>query len=104
MELDDLKDALDFVIRELKRQEFSELYERAGDGAAEAIVRTMASADQNEMSVREISDKITIKERTTAGVMGDLVTKGILTKTGRAVFKLRDPLFKIYLRWVLGLG
>lgn len=104
LELDDLDDALRFIIRELKRQEFSELYERASSGIAEAIVRAIASLDQHEVSVAQVSSKIKIDERRTAGGMGDLASMGVLVKVRTGVYKLHDPLFKIYLRWVLGLG
>jgi cold shock CspA family protein len=104
LEIDDLGEALSFIINELKRQEFSELYERAGKGIAEAIVRAMASFDKHEMSVAQVSSKIKINERTTALGMADLANMGVLTKVGHGIYKLRDPLFKIYLRWVLGSG
>ena len=102
--MDDLDDALTFIIKELKRQEFSELYERAGKGIAEPIVRAMASFDKHELSVAQVSDKIKTNEKNTALVMSDLAKKGILTKVGQGIYKLRDPLFKVYLRWVLGPG
>lgn len=99
----DLKRALDFIIRELKRQEFSGLYEQAKGELARKIVREMASGDQNRIKVIEMSKKLKIDIKRTRAVMGDLAKKGILIKVSHDVYKLHDPLFKIYLRWVLDL-
>lgn len=104
LEIDDLSDALAFIISELKRQEFSELYERAGKGIAEAIVRVMGSFDTHEMTLAQISSMIGHNEHTTAAGIGLLMKRGVVIKVRRSVFKLRDPLFKIYLRWVLNRG
>lgn len=104
LEMDDLNEALAFIISELKRQEFSELYERAGKGIAEAIVRAMASFGEHEISVAQVSSMIKINERATASTMGDLASRGVVIKIRPGIYKLRDPLFKVYLRWVLGPG
>lgn len=103
LELDDLQKALNFVITELKRQEFTEIYQRAKGGLAEPILRTMAIDDKYEFSVGEISKKIGSNERVTALEMGEFASLGLIHKLGGGKYKLRDPLFKIYLRWVLGL-
>lgn len=104
LELDDLQKAQKFIITELKRQEFAQLYERARSGLAEPILRTMAVSDKFEISVAEVFRRIGSKESITALEMGELASSGLLLRVGKGLYKLRDPLFKIYLRWVLGLG
>ena len=106
LEMDDLSEALDFIISELKRQKFSELYERAGSstGTAAVILRAMASFDTQEVSVPQLSRVLQMDERMIARVLGELANKDVVIKIRRGVYKPRDPLFKVYLRWVLGPG
>ena len=99
IEQSDLQLALNFIIKELKNQEFNDLYEKAGRGLSEAIIRFMAMSDSVEMSVNHISKMTGIKERTTALIMADLASSGILIKVKGKKYKIKDPLFRIYLRW-----
>lgn len=98
---DDLAMSLKFIIKELKRQEFTELHDRAGSGLAEPILRAMAHLSTNEFSVNEISNIIKSRESSTALVMGELASRGLLNKAGKGIYKFKDPLFKIYLKWTL---
>jgi hypothetical protein len=101
--MDDLDDALTFIIKELKRQEFSELYKRAGStsGLACSLVRSLASFEDHEVSVPQLAETLDMDERSVSAILGDLINKEVVIRVRRNVFKLRDPLFKVYLRWVL---
>lgn len=102
LEGNDLNRAIDFVINHLKRYEFNELYKKIESSKlSEAIIRAMAAPQINEISVSEVAKKLNRDERATALELGSLAEKGVMIKTGRGMYKLRDPLFNVYLRWIL---
>ncbi|MBU7048244.1 MAG: cold shock domain-containing protein [Theionarchaea archaeon] len=103
LELNDLSRARDFIIRELKRQEFSELHKRAGssNGKSETILKAMALCDDHEVSVSQLSSTCQMRETIVNRILTQLAQKGVVVEVNISVYKLRNPLFKIYLRWIL---
>lgn len=67
LDMDDLEQALNFIINELKRQEFTQLYKQASGGLAEPILRTVAGYDEHEISVAAVSRSIGSREQNCDG-------------------------------------
>ncbi|MBI5523638.1 MAG: cold shock domain-containing protein [Desulfarculus sp.] len=101
LENDDLDRAISFIVKELKRQEFDGLYDKASEDIQGLVLRTLAGIERTEISYEEVASQLNLKKRYVASVLGALLEKGLLIKADRGKFKIRSPLFKIYLRWVL---
>ncbi len=108
LDLTDLRRAQDYIVRELKRQEFAELYERAGEGRI--ILEVMAASEEAEISAQDVANRAGL-----SGHQGLMKVEGVITGSlmkreivvsgsRRGHYKIREPLFKIYLRWILNLG
>lgn len=103
LELNGLNRALNFIINQLKHQEFSELYEKTGINNApmEKILGIIANSDKYEISLSELSRELRMEQNVILKTLNKLEKK-ILIRS-RNTFNLCDPLFKIYLRCVLNL-
>lgn len=102
MGVGDFDRALNFIIRELKRQEFDNLYEMSKEGLGHSILQTVANMQHRLFTVSELAELLGEKESKVSGMVGNLVTKFVIVRDKANLFKLKDPLFKIYLRWVIG--
>jgi hypothetical protein len=108
IDLSDLRKAQDYIVQKLRSQEFEELHQRAGEGSA--ILEALAAAEDEELSTGDLA-----KRAGFVGQEGLLKVEGVLTGqlmqrelvirgSRRGFYRIREPLFKIYLRWILNLG
>ncbi|MBO8092418.1 MAG: cold shock domain-containing protein [Prosthecochloris sp.] len=98
----DFERAINFIIRELKRQEFDNLYGISKDGLGHTILYNISNNSKSVFTVAELADEIGESERKVAGFIGDLVSKEVVVRSKGNTFRLKDPLFRLYLRWVIG--
>lgn len=98
----DVAAARDFVVQNLKRQEFEGRLERLGGGVAAKILRVVAANDAGELPIEEIASRLGESRKRVAGTGGNLVRDGLVRRTSRG-YKIAEPLFWIYLQWVFGI-
>jgi cold shock CspA family protein len=98
----DFERAQNFIIRELKRQEFDNSYAIVRDGPSNELLRNIAYLKENSFTVEQLSKETGKPESQVSGIIGDLVRKEILLRSKPKYFRLKDPLFKVYLKWVIG--
>lgn len=94
----DVIEARDFVIQNLKKQEFEGRLDRIGGGLAGKIVRILAEVE-NGYRIDKMEIRLLESARKIHGVAGNLVRDGFLEKTSSG-YKIAEPLFLIYLRWL----
>ncbi|WP_339136472.1 MAG: cold shock domain-containing protein [Candidatus Electrothrix sp. GW3-4] len=97
----DFERALNFIIRELKKQEFDNLYAIAKNSFGYPILKKIAYMKKSYFTVSDLSNELDVKESKVAGFIGDMVGKSIIIKAKGRLFRLKEPLFRIYLKWVL---
>jgi len=98
----DFNRALNFIIRELKKQEFDNLYSIAKEGPANEILKAIAFYKENEFTISALSESTDMHSDVVSGIIGNLLEKEIIIRFKQKVFRLKDPLFRIYLKWVIG--
>jgi hypothetical protein len=101
IDLSDFERALNFIIRELKRQEFENLYGISKEGLGHAILYNIANSQKTIFTVVDIAGEIGDSENRVSGFIGDLVRKDVVVRVKGNSFRLKDPLFGLYLRWVI---
>lgn len=105
IDLYDVNESRDFVVQELKRQEFEGKLYRIGKSVMSEILKAISSIQENEIEMRDIIKMLpSIPEDTIAGNLGGLEELRIIDKPQRGVYRICDPLFKTYLRWVFNLS
>jgi predicted HTH transcriptional regulator len=98
---DDLDKALKYIIGDLKSEEFSDLHVRAAQsGVYDEIIRAFASGEKEEMSSAAIAKELNHPIESISSRIGKLVQHDILRRSPRSTYKLRDPLFRIYCKWI----
>lgn len=100
---DDVDRAVEFVVQSLRRQEFENKLETLGRGVIRDILRVFASSKLDTVELGHVTSHTGISIDEIAGNLGNLEKWGIVEKQHRGVYRLREPLFKIYLRWVFGI-
>ncbi len=95
---DDLEKALDEVIGRIKREELSRLLREAGSGDYRRIMIAMANHDQVNVPLRDIGEAIGRKTNELSSYMTKLVSTDLINKVDRALYKINDPLLKLYIR------
>ncbi|BBO86130.1 hypothetical protein DSCO28_66960 [Desulfosarcina ovata subsp. sediminis] len=98
IEKHDVNKARDFIATELKRQEFEGRLDRIGGGLAGKIVRILAEQEDG-YRVEKIEERLMEPASRIHGVASNLVQDCFLIKT-LGGYKIAEPLFLIYLRWL----
>lgn len=108
IDLSDLRKAQDYIVQKLRTQEFEELHRRAGEGSA--ILEAIAAAEEDELSTGDLAKRAGFVgqeglQRVEGVLTGQLMRRDLVARGSRRDFyRIREPLFKIYLRWILNLG
>jgi len=104
IETNDVEQAKEAVVSEIKRQDFESRFDSIATGAMTEVIRAMSSAVQETGNLNFLRVRLKhMSDRQIIGTIGRLMEMGILEKQHRDVYRFCDPLFKIYLRWLFGI-
>lgn len=94
----DLELALDEMVGRIRREDLSKLLREAGSGDYRRIMIAMANHDQPNVPLNDIGIAIGRKTNEMSSYMTKLVNDQLITKVDRALYKITDPLLKLYIR------
>lgn len=104
IDVEDISKAKEFIVQHIKNQEFQERYERLIKGGMREVIKAMAMSKHDTVNIAYLRRMIRdMNDRTIFGTIGELENSAIIDKQTGGTYRFRDPLFKIYLRWILGL-
>ncbi len=95
---DDFKKGLDKVITLVKREELSSIYQKAGTGDYRKILQAMANYQADIVPLKHLADYIGRRSDAMSSYMNALIERGVVTRIDRALYKISDPLLKIYIQ------
>lgn len=100
IDIDDVRASIEFIVQNLKQQEYEIKFDSLGKGKNIIALRRLVQAPYPSVSISYLikGGELTIDEA--AGVMGELIKKGIVEKPFRSQYKICEPLFSIYLKMV----
>lgn len=104
LERDDLEAALEYLVKDFKVEEFAGLYDRVTAAEYSPIIAALADPDVTAMSSQQIASKIRESAEVVRGRLGYMRSKDVADLTKDGLWRLRDPLFKIYCRWIVSRG
>jgi predicted transcriptional regulator len=100
LDIEDLRKGEDYVIKHVRRTEFRNLHDGARrSDLAQQIMWYMAEIEDENVELARLSKEWNINKSYLGNATAILVQDGIAIKVSNGVYKLREPLFKVYLRW-----
>ncbi len=100
----DVNHARDFIVQNIRKQEFDNRIQVIGSGVIKDILKVMAQAKEDAVDLSYISERIASSSLDQiTGNMSYLLEKSYVVNIGKTKYKFREPLFKTYLRWTFDL-
>jgi hypothetical protein len=93
---DDLVEAIRIVVTEKLKEEFDAEYVAAGSGRNRDIIRAMAGYQSDNVPLAAICDALKVTQPQTSSSINQLMTRNIIVRPDRGVYRFRDLLFGIY--------
>lgn len=94
----DLEYAITEVVTRVRRFELSQLFQKAGSGDYRNILIAMANFDETDIVLKEIGRQIGRPSNELSAYMTRLRDDGIIEQSDRALYRITEPLLKIYVR------
>jgi cold shock CspA family protein len=103
--IDDVIEAESVIVSDIKKQDFESRFDRIAPGGMTEIIRVFAQAPQETVNIPYLKANLRhMDEDKIIGTIGRLQEQGIIEKQHRFIYRFHDPLFKVYLRWLFGIG
>lgn len=103
--LDDVNAAKQYLITNLKRQDFDNKFQGLKEGVMVEVLRALVSSNFETINLSFIFNRLTdLSHSKILGTLGTLEQKDIIERHHRGVYRFRDPLFRIYLEWYFGIN
>ncbi len=100
----DVEAARNFIVSDIKRQDFESKFDRIAPGPTTEVIRVFAQASLETVNLNYLRVNLKhMSDEKILGTVGELMKKGFIEKQHRDVFKFHDYLFKVYLRWLFGI-
>jgi cold shock CspA family protein/Cdc6-like AAA superfamily ATPase len=100
----DVDDAKSLIVSEIKRQDFEARFDRIAPGPMTEVIRVVAQAPLETVNLNYLRANLRhMDDDKIIGTLGNFQKQGIIEKQHRGVYRLTDPLFKTYLRWLFGI-
>lgn len=104
IDVTDVDRAKSFVVTNLKNQEFQERFQRLIQGGIGEVSRSLAISRYETVSLSYFKAQLPkYDEKTIIKALKELQDHGIVEEQSLGIWRFQDPLFKVYLRLVLGL-
>lgn len=104
IDTEDVVKARNFVVQNLKRQDFEAHFNKLKQGPMLEVIRVTACSPYETVNMPYLRRFLRHRsEREVYGTLGGLEENGIIEKQGVGRYRFSDPLFRVYLRWVFGL-
>ncbi len=100
IDINDVKAAVEFIVQNLKQQEYEIKFDSLGRGKNIIALRRIVQAPYPTVSLNYLAKNGELTYDEAAGVIGELIRQGIVEKTFRNQYRLSEPLFSIYLKMV----
>lgn len=100
----DVDDAKSLIVSEIKRQDFEARFDRIAPGPMTEVIRVVAQAPLETVNLNYLRANLHhMEDDKIIGTLGNFQKQGIIEKQHKGVYRLADPLFKTYLRWLFGI-
>lgn len=101
--LNDINHAKQYLITNLKRQDFDNKFQGLKDGVMVDVLRVLVSSSFETINLSFIFNRLPdLSHSKILGTLGTLEQKDIIERHHRGVYRFRDPLFRVYLEWYFG--
>jgi CspA family cold shock protein len=100
----DVQSGLRHVIEELRNEEFSMQRRQLALGPEETLVLTIARGPEDGVGLDYLLWKTGIDVQQLGAALASAEQKGFILRSGREFYTIREPLFRLYLRWKEGLS
>lgn len=89
------------VVSGLAREDFDPHYVSLGRGRSRSIIRFMAGLDEWDVDAKAICAALKVKNTQLSADFDGLLRKDILVRPAPGVYRMREPLFREYVRYVI---
>lgn len=103
IDVEDVEKAKQFVVTDLKKQEFKDRFERLIQRGALEVLRAAAISKHETMNSGYFRRLNNIDQKVISRALRELQTHGIVDEQSPGIWRFQDPLFKVYLRIALGI-
>jgi energy-coupling factor transporter ATP-binding protein EcfA2 len=101
---EDVAIAIERVVTEKWKEQFDANYIEAGSGKHRDIVKTMAGYDEPDVPSKYICDELGVRQPQISSNINELMKRDVIVRVERGVYRLKDPLFRIYVQYLNVLG
>ena len=95
---EDVYAGIDEVITRIRRQEFDKSLNEAGTGMIRRILFVLANADELDVPLRSIAAALGRKQNEVSSPITKLVRMDKVIRIDRGVYRIKDPLLRLYIR------
>lgn len=104
IQIDDVDAAENFIVSDIKKQDFESKFNRIAPGPMTELIRALALASHDTVNLSFLRANLKhMSDDKIVGTMSRLQEQGIVAKQHRGIYRFEDPLFKVYLRWLFGI-
>jgi hypothetical protein len=101
---DDLAQGVTSVVTEKWKAEFDANLINAGSGKNRDIIKAMAQHDDADVQVAYLCDTLGVTQPEISSNINLLMTRDVIVRPDRGVYRIKDPLFRLYVRQLGVLG
>ncbi|WP_420901706.1 cold shock domain-containing protein [Paenibacillus whitsoniae] len=103
--LSDVLEAKQYLITNLKRQDFDNKFQGLKEGVMVDVLRVLVSSSFETINLSFLFNRLPdLSHSRILGTLGTLEQKDIIERQHRGVYRFRDPLFRVYLEWYFGVN
>lgn len=96
----DVNKALMYIVSKLKHQEYEVKFGKLCSGKNVPVLRSMVRSKFPSVSITYLAKSCGLDYQETAGILGNLISKGIVKKSFRNQYRFVEPMFSIYLKMI----
>jgi hypothetical protein len=96
IDADDLAEALHVIVIEKWKEEFDASYVEAGSGKNREIIKAMADYSGADVPLSYICERLGVEQPEISSNINTLMTRNVIVRPDRGIYRFRDPLFRVY--------
>lgn len=100
---DDVSKSLEYIVSNIKHQEYETTFGKLCAGKNVSVLRAMVQSKFPCTPITYLAQVSGLDYQEAAGVLGELMSKGIVEKPFRNQYRLIEPMFAIYLKMMFDL-
>ena len=100
----DVEFARDFIVQEIKRQDFQGRLEKFSGRDEANILKVLAHPKSERLTAVDIAKEVYIPPHKVSSILEEHKHLGTFVKKTGMIYEISEPLFRIYLRWISGIS